>query len=373
MKTNFTIKPKKASSIALVCCLAFFCISLLLLALCRLNLDFAELYCKTASHTARLLLGYATSVVPFSICEAIVFVCVPLAIVLAIVYVVKRKYKSLKRLFVFCLCTAMLFTSFSCIAFYPLYSRRPINEHIGIKRRDISVQELENTYSLVTQKLNEITKSGEISFAKGGLSYMPYSIATLGDKINLAYADLQKREGFDVLTKMNVRAKPLICSEYMTYTHLSGMYTFTGEANVNINYPDYIVAYTYAHELAHQRGIARENEANFVAFLVLLESKDKYLNYCAYRNMWDYLQNALAHADYDACVRITRETNAKIRGEQRAYSEFFKRYTNSRASEVAEVINDTALKLNNEKQGTKSYGMVVDLVVAYYADSSNND
>ena len=56
----------------------------------------------------------------------------------------------------------------------------------------------------------------------------------------------------------------------MTYTHISGIYTFyTGESNININYPDFVVASSATHEMAHQRGVARENEANFVSFVVV--------------------------------------------------------------------------------------------------------
>ena len=43
----------------------------------------------------------------------------------------------------------------------------------------------------------------------------------------------------------------------------------------------------------------------------------------------------------------------------------FEPYRYSTASDVAEKVNDTYLKWQGETAGTKSYGLVVDLAVAY--------
>ena len=54
--------------------------------------------------------------------------------------------------------------------------------------------------------------------------------------------------------------------------------------------------------------------------------------------------------------------------EMAAYSVFFTKYANSTASTVTGAVNDTFLKLQGT-EGTKSYGMVVDLAVAYFKDA----
>ena len=61
----------------------------------------------------------------------------------------------------------------------------------------------------------------------------------------------------------------------------------TIESNINTNYPDFIVASSAAHEMAHQRGVARENEANFTSFVVLSSSDDTFLKYSAYLDGYD--------------------------------------------------------------------------------------
>ena len=154
----------------------------------------------------------------------------------------------------------------------------------------------------------------------------------------------------------------------MSYTHITGVYTFfTGEANINITFPDYTIPYTAAHELAHQRGIAREDEANFVAYLVCIESDDGYIRYSGYINLLEYVMNALYRADSTLYSEFLGSLSADVRGEMRAYSAFFDKYRDSVASEISGVVNDTYLTIQGTP-GTASYGMVVDLAVAYYRD-----
>ena len=157
----------------------------------------------------------------------------------------------------------------------------------------------------------------------------------------------------------------------MSYTHITGVYTyFTGEANLNVAFPDYTVAYTAAHEMAHQRGIAPEDEANFVAFLVCLESDDPYIRYSGYVNVLEYVLNALYRADNKAYTEVYRLIDNTVRREFAAYSDFFSKYRDSVASNVSDKVNDTYLKLNGT-EGSVSYGLVVDIAVAYYKNPEN--
>ena len=131
---------------------------------------------------------------------------------------------------------------------------------------------------------------------------------------------------YSFIQRLYSRAKPVMLSEAMSYTHITGVYTyFTGEANINVHFPDYTIPYTAAHELAHQRGIAREDEANFVAFLVCAESDDPYIRYSGYLNLYEYVASAL-YADTDAYKRVYSTLLSPVVGEMRAYSAFFNKY-----------------------------------------------
>ena len=58
----------------------------------------------------------------------------------------------------------------------------------------------------------------------------------------------------------------------MSYANIGGMFfPFTMESNINVDNPFFVVPWTMAHELAHQCGFMREDEANFIAYLACKE------------------------------------------------------------------------------------------------------
>ena len=63
---------------------------------------------------------------------------------------------------------------------------------------------------------------------------------------------------------------------------------------------------------------------------------------------------------------VMSDTDSRAKGEMVAYSTFFDKYRESVASDVSDAVNNTYLKTQGQSAGTASYGMVVDLAVAYY-------
>ena len=118
--------------------------------------------------------------------------------------------------------------------------------------------------------------------------------------------------------------------------------------------------------MAHQRGISREDEANFTAFLVCSASEDDYIRYCAYLNMYRYLSNELYDTDRELFSSAYSALSSNVKGELSAYSTFFEKYRDNKASEISDKFNEAYLK-SQGTEGVKSYGMVVRLAVAYYA------
>jgi hypothetical protein len=163
-------------------------------------------------------------------------------------------------------------------------------------------------------------------------------------------------------------AKSFLCSPLMTYTHLSGVYGFfTGEANVNTNYPHFIVTATTAHETCHARGIAPENECNFLAAVILMESEDSYLRYCGASFILDDLISVCNKLDRERTTEILRNTDPVLLRDYAAYDRFFDRYRDSAASQVADTANSTYLKAMGQKEGTVSYSRIIRLTAAYFS------
>ena len=241
------------------------------------------------------------------------------------------------------------------------YHGNSLDEKLSLEKKAVAPAELEQTALWLSEELNKMVD--QISYAEDGSSKMPYSVRQMNGKLLSAYKTT--KDDYSFIQNLYSNVKPVMLSKAMSYTHITGVYTyFTGEANINVNFPDYTIPYTAAHELAHQRGIAREDEANFIAFLVCDSSDDIYVRYSGYLNLYEYVASALK-AQPDAYKRVRATLDPRIIGEMRAYSAFFDQYRESTASKVSEKVNDTYLQVQGTV-GTKSYGMVVDLAVAYY-------
>ena len=152
---------------------------------------------------------------------------------------------------------------------------------------------------------------------------------------------------------------------------ISGIFSpFTFEAHVNAHESDALLAATAAHEGAHLRGFAREDEANFIAFLVCTMSDDAYVRYSGYVDVLNEVMNKLYSADTELYAAARLRMPEEIKAEYASYSAFFDKYRESTASKVSGTINDAYISSHGQPAGIKSYGLVVDLVVAYMLDGA---
>lgn len=343
-------------------------ISAIIYVISLLSVPFSDFFNRYISSWIRAFLALLTSWIPFSIAEVILILLLP-AFIAIIIIACHWHCGSWRNIWAFAgklLAVAAVLLVMFVWGFGTGYRTSTLDIKLGLDKKPVSAAELRQTADILTEKVNEMAK--EVEFEYQGFSIMPYSLSEMNDKLLEAYD--KASEKYDFIPRMYSRIKPVMLSELMSYTHITGVYSyFTGEANLNVAFPDYTLPFTAAHELAHQRGIAREDEANFVAYLVCLESDDAYIRYSGYLNMLEYVTNAYykadaseKHADY---FELRKMLSLDVRYEQQAYSEFFKKYEKNIAADVSGAINDTYLQIHGTP-GTVSYGLVVDLAVAYY-------
>ena len=328
---------------------------------------FADAFNDTLGAAARFTLAKLTNLLPFSLGEMLLF-SLPVLLTLLVWVGVRRasdKRQSIRFLVALLAVLALLYSSF-VFTIGVAYHGSTLDKRMGLSRTKISYSELYSTAELVLEKTNEAA-AHVMQIEEPGATYMVHSVDEMNDLLLQAYDKVTEQYPF--IQSMHTRVKPVAASRLMSYTHITGVYTYmTGEANLNVDFPDYTLPYTAAHELAHQRGIAREDEANFVAFLVCIASEDPYIRYSGYMNMLEYLTNALYSANPTAYTELMQECSQKVREEMIAYREFYDQYRDSVMGEISGSINDAYLQLQGTP-GTRSYGMVVDLAVAYYRDS----
>ena len=173
---------------------------------------------------------------------------------------------------------------------------------------------------------------------------------------------------FSSLDIKPVRAKPLLCSRLQSILGFTGIYfPFTGEANVNVDAPACLVPSTIGHEMAHQRMVASELEANFVGIAACTSCDDVVYQYSGYLSGLINLCNALYSVAPDTWRDIAKQTfNRELATDWNDNNAYWSALE-SPAEEVAGNIYDGFLKSNDQELGLRSYGACVDLMVNYYS------
>lgn len=157
--------------------------------------------------------------------------------------------------------------------------------------------------------------------------------------------------------------RPLI-SPLLWRLGITGIYVpFTAEANVNDTVPDPDLPFTASHELAHLRGFAREDEASWVGYLACARHPDADYRYSGALAMSLHALSALARADREAYDRIAALRTDAVRRDVEALRIWSLR-ARGPAERVARRVNDTYLKSQGHPDGVRSYGRVVDLLLA---------
>ena len=176
-----------------------------------------------------------------------------------------------------------------------------------------------------------------------------------------SYHGLMEQHGYFLPITPSV--KMVIAPTIMSRFGISGIYfPFTAEANVNGDIPAIIQPFVIAHEMAHQKAIAPENEANFSAYLAGINSNDisfqfsaKYaaLRYCLAYTVDSVLRDSL----FNLC-------NESLRTQIEQHSEYWRNYRGF-LGRISHQVNNAFLKFNGQQDGIKSYGNFLSLVLAW--------
>ena len=161
------------------------------------------------------------------------------------------------------------------------------------------------------------------------------------------------------------RAKPIVVSGVLSATLIGGFYSpWTGEANYNRELPQCDLPHAIAHEKAHQRGIAGEDEANFFGFLACIHSRDAYVRYSGFLFAQQQLLRELRRVDPGKAREIAAH---RSQGVQQDIEEIIRYVTRHRGvlSNIQAAAIDTYLKANRAPGGIQSYSMSSRLIIIY--------
>lgn len=160
------------------------------------------------------------------------------------------------------------------------------------------------------------------------------------------------------------RPKIAIFSSLMSRSLTYGMYIpWTGEALLNGSTPPPALAFSVCHEMAHQHGVAREDEANFIGYLACQRHPDPLFRYSGARAALGEALAQLRAARPDGWKAIRASLGPGVLADEAAESAWLHEHQ-GRFSQVQGRVYDGYLKSQGQLDGTRSYGRVVDLLIA---------
>ncbi len=318
------------------------------------------------SRPLRDALGALFSHIPFSVMEIMYTVAGLLLIgfiIKTIVLIVKSKkklYVALRRVLILLLTAVYIFAAYLWLLGID-YKSDSFTDKSGIEIGGITTSEL---YT-VTKYFIESALSMSDAVERDEDGHFSESIDSIFDSSATIYDSLIQEYSF--LDCESRRPKKMILySKIMSYMGFTGVYfPFTGESNINIDAPRCMIPFTVAHELAHQRGVYAEQEANFLGIAACISSGNPVYAYSGYLSGSLYLLNALYRADRG----LWQELHSMISGnmlidwnDNNAYWDSME----SAVTAVSESVYDGYLRANGQELGMASYGACVDLLVTYY-------
>ena len=350
-------------------CHAVLLISLAWLAayfLLRENRAVMNFLCKALVRPWHAFAGRLFSAVPFSVTEWVILSLAAFGVVLLVLLIVRlirrRWVKAYRTGMTILSVSAAMFALF-CLWWGVLYYSDSFTEQAGLERRDISVQELETVTRYFAEQANaagEHVERGEDGVFRADKSDIFRRSADI-------YGGAE--QVFPCLAAPAVRAKPVLLSRLLSYIRYTGFFfPYTAEANLNADSPACLLPSTIAHELAHLRGVAREDEANFCAVVACMESGDEDYRYSGALLAYIYLGNALYSADYDAWREVYSTLSENVRADLRANNDYWARFETP-AADVSEKVYESFLQTYGDDRGMQSYGACVDLLTVYYLDT----
>lgn len=304
---------------------------------------------------------------PFSLGEAFVYFHVILGVVLLLIFVVKLfkggAFSLLSRTLAY---ASILYIVFMMVFGFN-YQRPSVRAHLSLEKTLYEKGVLVEMNKALIERANTLRE--EVSEDEEGVFTLNMEEGTLYEKALKSYEAFSLEH--PVYQGTYGPAKGILLSEYMNYTGITGIFMpFTGEANVNTKGPDLLFPATVLHEMAHQRGVAYEDEANYMAFVTSQYAEEESIRYSGTMLALISSMNALYRVDKEAYRTLYDTYHEGVRRDLASYSAFYKPYE-GKVQEQATKVNDNYLKSNGQVSGVRSYGEMVNLLLEQFMQKGN--
>ena len=315
-------------------------------------------------------LGRLWGAVPFSVMEVLYTLAVEVAIgyiLWSVICVIRAKGRRRRRAcgaVLGAVCAALSVYLAFCLLWGVNYWTDGFQDKSGIREEAVPLEELTAVTAWFAHRLTETADA--VPRDENGL------FAVSKEDILGAYASVYDGAEalFPFLEFQDQPPKAMVYSKFMSAMNFTGVYCpFTGETNLNVDAPACLLPATVAHELAHQRGVASEQECNFLAVLAATTCGDPAYAYSGWLMGYIHLGNALYAADPEAWRAVRDSLPGTVLADLADNNAYWAPYKGAAAA-AGQKAYDTVLKAYGDADGIRSYGTVVDLLTVYYRDAA---
>lgn len=244
------------------------------------------------------------------------------------------------------------------------YNRLGISSHLGLTGHAYGAQDVRVLAQTLQDRLNAAAEHPALS-NRAALGRNDY----LSRETKLAYD--RAAEELRFLTFKTPSFKASLYAPVGHFIGYTGYYNpFTGEAQINTTIPSFLKPFVVCHEVAHQLGYGRENEANFVGFLAAKKSEDPHFRYALYFDMYRYALRELSRLDTTAAAASRKLLHPLVLRDNEELRSYFLK-TQNKIEPLASAFYDRYLKLNSQAKGIRTYNEVVALLIAYQKKYGN--
>ena len=341
------LKKLIGKAIAITLVLAIFIVLIVL----KKNPDIAEAMTRGPARWYGFVVSKITGLMPFISFTELLFVFLfflaVLLLVLFIINLVKGKiFTAICKILDIALVALSVVTlyHFSCEA---AYNRKemPLPYYQG----DVERTEYVDIYNYFADDINLCVS--DLEFTEAGDVKTKISLNDISKEVKKAYEIVTD----SYFASHNGTVKPMLSSFIYREFQITGV-TFSplAEANIDTLIPTGDLPFTVAHELAHTKGVMREDDANILAFYVCLNSDNTYLRFSAYNRYFSSVR-PMGSGTY-----LTEEERSHLTTINSAFSKYasyeYKFWEeHDLLQHIGDFINNLYIKSSGVSEGTSSY------------------
>lgn len=326
----------------------------------------AEWLTREMSRKINYLISRITSFVPFSVFETFVVIAVIVSLFLIgyIIYsLVKKRFTKVLDIVIFIVIFILILVAIFNVSATPSYYRDDLMDAMGIERVEGDEALLVEALQYYINELNSAARELQDEYGDIKSAYNGYEIQDISKSI---FDEYDRLDTGGYLAGYRVRVKEITFSNFMSYTGIVGISVpHTQEVNINRNTYPSALPVVIAHEIAHNKGVQRENDANFLAYYITIHSDNARLRYSGLNELVSRLLYELKRVDKELFNEYYERVDESVRRDWQEESEYYDKYEGVIES-ISTFINNLFLKSNGIEGGVTSYSDTTEAILSMY-------